>query len=389
MIAYNTRLVCESQAQNDALREILRWNRQAVNEVSAIQFTLKGIGGMALHDMFYHKFRDANPLVPSQVVIKAINDCVACYRAARSNKHTLIVPVVKKALSMRFDKRLYSKDSKDAGVIKLTTSKGRLPFRFVTYPKLQALLDKYEYRDPLVYERNGELWIGFIFENDAPELENPKLALGVDLGIRIAAACSDGRLIVDKKFNAEKRRLRYLKRCLKSKGTKSARKHLKRLRRKERNKNRNQTHAVANCILNTPCDTIVLEDLTSIKASVKASKPFSKSNRMSQTPFYDLRLKLTYKASLLGKRVVTVSPKYTSQIDSLTGKRTGERKGRRYYAKSGLIYDADLNAARNIGQRSKLPVSYGNVLDGQGLVIAPIACKSAARSAVPLQAPRF
>ena len=44
--------------------------------------------------------------------------------------------------------------------------------------------------------------------------------------------------------------------------------------------------------------------------------------------------------------------------------------------KSGLVYDADLNAARNLGIRSKLTVSYGNILDGQALVNRLNVCKS-------------
>jgi len=46
-----------------------------------------------------------------------------------------------------------------------------------------------------------------------------------------------------------------------------------------------------------------------------------------------------------------------------------------------------LNASRNIGNRSKLPVSYGNILDGQALVNVPIVRKPSAAQAAALQAP--
>jgi hypothetical protein len=78
------------------------------------------------------------------------------------------------------------------------------------------------------------------------EKQKSKLALGVDLGMRVSAACSDGRVVIDRKFNGDKRKLRHLKDSLKSKGTKSARKHLRKLRHKEANKNKNQTHLIAN-----------------------------------------------------------------------------------------------------------------------------------------------
>ena len=210
------------------------------------------------------------------------------------------------------------------------------------------------------------------FENKIESVKQ-KLAIGVDIGIRRVAACSDGRIIIDKKFNGDKRKLRHLKDSLKSKGTKSSRKHLIKLKHKEHNCNKNQTHLIANEILKTNADTIVLENLKGIKA--KKNKYQNKRN-ISQVPMFELRRILTYKAENQGKTVLLVSPAYTSQIDCFSGIKEGERRGCRFYAKSGIVYDADLNAARNIGKRSKLPVSYGNILDGQATVNSPIVCKS-------------
>ena len=74
-----------------------------------------------------------------------------------------------------------------------------------------------------------------------------------------------------------------------------------------------------------------------------------------------------------GKVVKIVSPYWTSQIDSVSEKKEGERRGSRFYSKSGIIYDADLNAAINIAKRSKLPVSQTNNLTyGQAKVNSPI-----------------
>ena len=70
--------------------------------------------------------------------------------------------------------------------------------------------------------------------------------------------------------------------------------------------------------------------------------------------------------------MVLVCPAYTSQTDCLTGKVEGERRGRRFYAKSGLVYDADINAAINIAKLSKLPHSQNNLLAGQAVVTQPI-----------------
>ena len=79
---------------------------------------------------------------------------------------------------------------------------------------------------------------------------------------------------------------------------------------------------------------------------------------------YNIQLKMAYKAPLAGKQVETVSPMYTSQTDSRTGKVEGERRGRRFYCKDGIVFDADWNAAINIGQKSKHPLSSELPLDG-------------------------
>ena len=381
MISYNTKLLTDCQEDMDALKSLLQNHLLVFNIASKEQFSEKKNSIVVLHSKVYHPIRKQFPDINSQVIIKAEQECLASYRSTKSNKHKLKKPIEKKNLSMRLDKRLYSFPTKRS--LRITTSNGKREFKFQLYPKLIELLDKYKYSDPLIYEQNGELFISLPFENKIEKLKQ-KLALGVDLGIRRVAACSDGRIIIDKKFNKEKRKLRHLKDCLKSKKTKNARQKLRTsLRRKEKNKNKNQTHLIANAILKTNCDTIVLENLKGIKAK---KHKFQNKHSIAQVPLFELRRILTYKAENIGKNVILVSPAYTSQIDSFSGIKEGVRRGCRFYAKSGIVYDADLNAARNIGNRSKLPVSYGNILDGQASVNTPNECKSLRKLGV-FQAP--
>ena len=85
-------------------------------------------------------------------------------------------------------------------------------------------------------------------------------------------------------------------------------------------------------------------------------------------PFFELLTILKYKAQALGKRVETVNPAFTSKED-YRGITAGKRVGCRYYASDGRVWDADHNAAINIGQRwgnkNKLPVSFVEPRDGQ------------------------
>lgn len=369
MITYNTRLLPENQENSQLLREILEMEKFVFNKCSKEHFGSKKNSLVLLHSKVYKNVRAERPEIPSQVILKGEQSCLAAYRGIKSNKHKIDKPIEKKNLAIRLDKRLYSCATKES--IKITTTQGRKLFKYQLYPKLVELFNKFEYCDPLVFERNGEFWINLTFRNDPEKKLKENLALGVDLGIRIPAACSDGRLIIDRKYNKEKRRLRYLKRQLKSaihtKKSKSAKKHLKKLKNKEQNKSKNQTHLLANEILKTNANVIVLEDLTGIK---KKKNKFENKRSIAQVPFYMLKEILTYKAKSQGKSVMLVRPQFTSQTDSVTGKREGERRGRRFYNKTGLIYDADLNAANNIAQKSKLPLSCSSsILDGAGRIV--------------------
>ena len=370
----------KNQDEFDSLKSILDMHSIVFNYASPLQFTEKKNSLMVLHSKVYGNIRKLYPNIPSQVVIKAEQECLTSYKSTKSNKHKLKSPIVKKNLSMRLDKRLYSKDKNDKYSIKITTTNGRQSFKFVVYPRLKELMDKYQYCDPLIYENNGKLFISFCFENKPKDKLKSKLALGVDIGIRRSVALSDGRIVIDRKFNDNKRKLRHLKDCLKSKGTKSSRRHLNKLRHKEYNQNKNQTHLISNEVLKTDADTIVLENLKGIK---KKKNKYQNKRNISQVPMFELRRIITYKAENMGKTVTLVRPSYTSQTDSVTGKIEGERRGCRFYSKNGLIYDADINAAINIAKLSKLPVSQTHYLTyGQVKVNSPIVCKSSANGEV-------
>lgn len=304
ILTYYTELLERSQEDLENLFEILRMERDGFNIASKIQFGLKNKSLKELHHKSYEKIRSETGC-PSQVAIKANKSCLSSYRTASSNKHKLNSPIIKKSLSLSLDKRLYRK--KDFTFF-ITTKNGRKPFELKLYPRIKEYLDKYSHGDPSLFERNGRIFISIPFKIPVPEIK-PKLVLGVDLGMRINAACSDGRLINDKRFNGRKRTLRFNKRKLQSKKTKSSKRKLNKIRHKERNINKNHTFHLSNKILETDADIIALEDLKGIK---KKKHKYQNKRAISQVPFYQLSQTLTYKALLLGKQVTLVCPKYSS-----------------------------------------------------------------------------
>ena len=368
ILTYCTKIELTNQSDKQLLLEVLESERMLFNFCSTKHYGSKVNSIKELHQKCYKEIRRLYPKIKSQIIIKAENSCLGEYRSIKSNKHKIAEPIQKTKLSISLDKHL---QRVRLPYIYITTLEKRVQVKPYIYPKLQEMLDKYEFGDLLLFVRDNELWISFFFKVPTPEIK-PKLAIGIDLGIRRYAATSEGHIFIDKKFNGDKRKLRHLKSRLKSKGSSSAKRHLKKLHRTERNRNKELYHQLTNKLLNTEANILVMEDLDCVKLK-KKKHAYQNKNRISQVGFAEIRRILTYKAGLVNKQVVCVNPAYTSQTDCITGKREGNRIGTRFYAKSGLVYDADINAAVNLTRLAKLPTLLGNLLSGQAVVNQPIA----------------
>jgi len=371
ILTYNIKLEPKDKEEYDLLYSTLLEHQKVWNYMSEYVFKSKNVDKRLIHDKNYHKCRKLFPDCPSQIIIRAKDSVFSTYKTIQSNHHKLEKPAKQENLSVRLDKRIYTFFPNNK--IKLTTTGKRIMCSYVPYSKFQEMFNRYAVCDPLLFFKDNQFWLSVSFEVNTPTLiENS--CIGVDLGIKRFATTSEGISFIDRTFLKEKRKLRYLKRILQSKSkstfSRSAQRKLKNLKKREQNKNKNQTHLIANKILNTKSNVIVMEDLSGIKSSNKGKKF---NNRQSQVPYFDLRRILTYKALLQGKTIVTVDPAYTSK-DDYTGLERGIRSGCRYYTSDGRVYDADWNAAINIAQRYsirkrvkgvKLPVSFNIPIDGK------------------------
>lgn len=385
-LAYTTKLIFKTESDKESVMEVLRWQQLAFDECSKVVFSMDKLSIVDLHAKFYTIFRKSQAKIPSQIVITAQRECLSKYKSVKSNKHKISEPISKSNLGIRLDKRLYSIKGDTLSII---SSDGRVKCQPYFYPKLKELWLKYRVCDPVLFVRDGEIWISFIFETPDEKLEQ-KSVVGLDLGVRLFAVSSEGKVYDDKKFKTKKRQVRFLKRQLQSKGTKSSRRKLRKIRRKEKNISKDFVHRISNQILSeVKADIIALENLKGIK---KKKHKGQNKNAISQVSLFEFRRVLTYKAPFYRKTVILVDPRWTSQLDSRTGKKDGERKGRRYYGKDGVVLDADYNAAINIAKRAKLPALFRTPLDGtlnfrgQATVNSPKAFKSSSKDLV-LQAP--
>lgn len=313
-----------------------------------------------VHNKCYNTLRSEYPSLPSQSVIRIQREVLSAFKSKKSNKHNGSAPQ-KYNLSMTLDKRMYSNFTRDGISLVSEVSNKRKRLSFTPYPKIAEMFATSVAKDPTMFCRDGKLWLSIPFEFNGCMPESV-CAVGVDLGMKRFFVTSEGKAFTDKEYLGRRRKIRYLKKKLQSKATKSAKKHLRKVSRKEHNMSKNYCHQACNALIkSTKASFVVMEDLTKIKKNTSRSKDGYKrkrhNNAISQVPFYMLKQIMTYKATLAGKQVVSVSPFNTSQCDSRTGLKEGKRQGCRFYTEDGLLLDADWNAAVNIAKKSKHPLS--------------------------------
>lgn len=326
------------------------------------------LGIKSFHDNLYDVIRQNFPIIPAQGAIKVYKEVLSALRSRKSNKHFNGNIPQRKKLALHLDKRMYSKLSKEGIALSSGVLNKRELCTFNLYDKVIELFDTCSTADPLLFARDGKIYLSVPFEVSTPPCTNDE-ALGVDLGVRRLFVTSEGNSFVDKRYLKRRRELRYLKRCLQSNGSRSAKKHLRTLSQKEYHMSKDMQHRAAKALIeSTSASHIILEDLKNLKQTTsKTSEGHkrTKHNRvLSQVPFASFKDILTHKAQLVGKQVETVSPTWTSQTDSRTNKRDGERCGCRYYCSDGVVLDADWNAAVNIANRANHPKSSCLPIDG-------------------------
>ena len=286
----------------------------------------------SVHNSVYSWMREKYPKLPAQSVIKVYKDAMGALKSIKSNKHTNASTPNKHNLSMHLDQRLYGRLSSEGITLTNGTDTKRELVPFGLFPKAVDMFAEYTFGEPTVFFRDGRMFLSVPFEVPDKPLRS-QTACGVDLGVRQLFVTSEGKSFVDKKYLANKRKIRYRKRKLQSNGSKSAKRRLKKLRNREHNLTKDMCYrAVKELILSTNAGVLVLEDLKGLKKKTSKSKEGRKqkkhNSRMAQVPFAQFKEILSYKAPSAGKRVETVSPTYTSQTDSRTGRRDGERRGR-------------------------------------------------------------
>lgn len=253
----------------------------------------------------------------------------------------------------------------DAGTVSIWTTAGRLKgVRFTGSADQLKTLREYRKGESDLSERDGEFYLLATCEVPEAELtEEPAGFIGVDLGIVNIATTSDGDVLAGRGLSRYRARQVRLRAKLQKKGTKSAKRRLKKRAQRERRFAADTNHVISKRIVAEAERTsrgIALEDLGGIRARVRLRKP--QRAAVHSWAFAQLGQFLEYKARRAGVPLIFVDPAYTSQTCSECGH--GDKQNRasqaRFQCRScGVVAHADLNASRNIARKGEVVWNAG------------------------------
>jgi putative transposase len=203
----------------------------------------------------------------------------------------------------------------------------------------------------LVKRRDGGYFLHVQLTDEAPEPITPKDVIGVDLGQRRVAVDSDGTVHEATETKRVRDHYPKVRRSAQAKGTKGAKRLLKRLSGREKRHQRAVNHIISRRIVDKAKETgraIALEDLTGIRQRTKVRKDQRYAHH--SWSFFQLRSFIAYKAQDAGVPLVFVDPAYTSKTCHQCGER-GHRNALVFSCTTCGSMDSDLNGALNIAAR--------------------------------------
>jgi putative transposase len=364
------------------LKQTLDVHTACFNEVAHLGFTTRNRNGVDLHKQTYYELRRKFPDLPSQLVIaarvkatEAVKSALtwqkkheASYpkKVAKAKKLGKEPPVFKPVKSphakfcpVRYDARSYWVKWQTS-TASLATIAGRIELPF-TVPAYAQQYTGYPPTSADLCYRKGKWTLHITVSLPAPIGAPTQDVIGVDLGLNRPAVTSARQFLGEKHWKEQERRIFRLRRKLQKKGTKSAKRHLKKLSGKRFRQRRDHDHVLSKRIVQyaPPGGTVVLENLTNIRERAKIGRGKKNKNvthkrRMHSWSFAQLYWFVQYKAERKGVAVVKVDPRHTSQMCSRCGyqHRANRRSQSLFLCRQcGYCLNADLNAAKNIREK--------------------------------------
>jgi IS605 OrfB family transposase len=344
------KLLPDTAQANARLAYITAFN-SAATEAPRVGFEAGAFSQPSVHARCYRQLRDTYG-ISSQTAVRAIGKAVECFARDKTK-----CPKFRPTGAITCDQRTFR--FKGIGRVSLLTLNGRILVPYVVGKYFSGRLHTLKGQADLVY-RKRQFFL--LCTADVPEPPTPTVGtfLGVDLGIANIATDSTGER--DAGADVERHRKRHMRArsSFQRKGTRSAKRRVKKLSGKQRRYQTWVNHGVSKHIVGKAKALgvgIAIEDLTGIRERTEPTVRRKHRSRLSNWAFAQLRSFLTYKAQLAGVPLVTVNPRDTSWTCFACGHcDKGYRTSQDRFSclSCGHTDHADHNAARNIGRLGAL-----------------------------------
>ncbi len=306
------------------------------------------VNGVELHKATYYNHRTITGL-PSQLVCAArvkATEALKSVKTLKKKGKTVKCPTSKRC-PIRYDARSYTIwfDRCDVTILSIN---GRVKLGFEVAEYYRQYLKWKNTSADLLQDQKGRWWLHVVMEIETPKATATEEVVGVDLGIASPAIDSQGSKYGSDHWKGVENRTFELRRRLQSKGTKSAKRHLKKLSGRRRRFRKDCDHVLSKRLVQSVQfgATLVFEDLTKIRGRPKTRK--AQRGRLHGWSFAQFQAFVTYKAKARGINVGFVDPRYTSQKCSQCGHiERGNRLSQAEFPCKKCGY-ADYNTAVNI-----------------------------------------
>ena len=347
-----------TEKQHQALLETMHAFNEAANYVASIAFAEKTANKFALQKLVYGELRTTYKLA-AQLAIRCISKASEAYKRDKS-----IQPAFRPEGAIVYDERVMS--FKGLTHVSLLTLTGRVLVPFVIGAYQESRLDAMKGQADLIL-RNSVFYLAVTIDTPTPEPFETDETLGVDLGIINLATDSTGETFSGELVEKNRARHHALRQRLQKRGTKSAKRHLKKLSGQQARFQKNSNHVISKRLAQKAKATgkaIAIEELRHIRSRTEARLRHSQRAKHSNWSFWQLRFFLSYKAALAGVPLHLVDPRNTSRTCSACGHCAKEnRRSQSVFCcvECGMTMNADINAAINISWASVMvPIASGH-----------------------------
>jgi putative transposase len=343
-----------TKEQEKALRETLERCNKACDWLSAKAWEACKFQQFALHKITYAECRESFDL-SAQAAIRCIAKVADAYKLDRKCQRAF-----RKHSAQPYDDRIFRFVSGDA--VSIWTLEGRIKVPFVCGERQRALLTYRKGEVDLMCVK-GKWYLACVCDVPDPDEIGIEDVLGVDLGIVNLAFDSNGTCYSGGDIERVRSNLAKRKASLQRKGTKAAKRRLKKLAGKQARFQKHTNHCISKALV---CEAqrlhaaIALEELKGIRSRVKARRKHRA--KLHNWAFAQLRSFVGYKARIAGIPVLFVDPRYTSKGCRMCG--TIDNKNRPNQSTFSCVScshteHADLHAARNIRARATVTTPVG------------------------------